>query len=126
MDRIEDAISLRVTNPRAIAKAGGYDYCPQWHEYKLRRYARALEWTYPEMTLIQLKSVHEALEKRFGYSTIVRLRCGYEAISPDEQAIIESIFDEYATGHKPIYKAFEEHYVRPPRVEGKKAHKLIK
>lgn len=122
----EGHITLGVTNPKLIEQAGGYDHCPQYHEHKLRRYARGLVWTYREMTVGQLEKLHSTLTQHFGYSNIVRMRCGYEAISPEDQNTIASIFAQVAPGHEPQYKSFEEHYVKPHRVEGRAAHRLIK
>lgn len=122
----EGATQLNITNPKLIEEAGGYEYCPLHQEHKLRSFARALVWTYREMTLDQLERVHAALISHFGYSKVVRMRCGYEAISPEEQATIAGIFEAVAPGSKPQYKGFEEHYTKPRRVEGKAAHKLLK
>lgn len=116
---------LCVINPKILEAAGGYDHCPLYYEYKLRQFARGLIWTYRELTVAQLEDLHSALISHFGYSTIVRMRCGYEAISPKEQATIASIFEAWAPGVKPQYKGFEEHYVKPPKVEGRAAHKLL-
>lgn len=120
------ARQLTITNPKIIEEAGGYDHCPLYHEYKLRRFARGLVWTYREMTLAQLEDIHHALISHFGYSKVVRMRCGYEVISPDEQAFIAGVFEALAPGNEPEYKTFEEHHVKPPRIEGKAAYKLLK
>lgn len=117
---------LTVTNPTIIEASGGYEHCPLYHEHKLRQFARGLIWKYPAMTLKQTSDLHDELISRYGYSSIVRMRCGYEAISPDQQAEIEEIFHEVAPGFNPQYKSFEAYYTKPPRVEGKAAHKYIK
>lgn len=117
---------LTITNPTLIEASGGYEHCPLYHEHKLRQFARALIWKYPEMTLEQTSNLHDKLISHFGYSNIVRMRCGYEAITPEQQAKIEAIFHEVAPGFKPHYKSFEVRYTKPPRVEGKAVHKLIK
>ena len=117
---------LGLINPYVIEASGGYDHCPMWYEYKLRRYARGLVWSYPDMTVKQLEAVRRDIERTFGHSNTVCMRCGYVAISLDEQAEIANIFAEHAPGHEPRYRAFEEHYVRPQRVEGKAARRLTK
>lgn len=117
---------LGVVNPKTIQEAGGYDHCPLFYEYKLRRFARGFVWSYPDLTLSQLHELHDELFGTFGYSKIVRMRCGYEAISPEEQEPIASIFEDLAPSVTPEYKGFEEHYTKPPRVEGKAARKLLK
>lgn len=117
---------VSVANPRLIERAGGYDHCPQYYEYKLRRYARGLVWRYRAMTVGQLEELHEALTRHFGRSNLVRLRCGYEAISPEAQGQIADIFERIAPGHAPEYKSFEEHYIKPPRIEGRAVHRLRK
>lgn len=122
----EGLLCLGFTNPRLIEEAGGYERCPRYYEYKLRRYARGLVWRYREMSVAQLEALHAALERRFGRSNIVRMRCGYEAIGPEEQAVIAGIFSQVAPGHEPQYKGFEEHYIKPRRVEGKAVHRLMK
>lgn len=120
------ATQLSITNPKIIEEAGGYDHCPLYHEHKLRQFARGLIWTYREMTVAQQEEVHAALISHFGYSTTVRMRCGYEAIGPEEQATIAGLFESLAPGVEPRYKGFEEHYIKPPRIEGKAARKLLK
>lgn len=122
----EERMHLGLVNPLLVEAAGGYDHCPQWHEYKLRRYARGLVWSYPDMTIKQLDAVRHEIERAFGRSNTVRMRCGYVAISPEEQGVIANIFAECAPGHEPRYQAFEEHYVRPQRVEGKAVRRLLK
>lgn len=82
---------LCVINPKILEAAGGYDHCPLYYEYKLRQFARGLIWMYRELTVAQQEDLHSALISHFGYSTIVRMRCGYEAISPKEQATIASM-----------------------------------
>ena len=116
---------LGVVNPKVIQEAGGYDHCPFFYEYKLRRFARGFVWSYPDLTLSQLHELHDELIGTFGYSNIVRMRCGYEAISPEEQELIASIFEDVAPSVTPEYKGFEEHYVKPPRAEGKATRKLL-
>lgn len=54
------------------------------------------------------------------------MRCGYEAISPEEQGFIAKTFATYASTVEPRYQTYEEHYVKPPRIEGRAAHKLLK
>ncbi|OWR77998.1 DUF6078 family protein [Porphyromonas gingivalis] len=121
------ATQISITNPKIIQEAGGYDHCPLYYKYKLRQFARGLIWTYQELTVAQQQQIHEALNTHFGYSSMVRMRCGYEAIDPDEQATIASIFEAVAPGViKPRYRSFEEHYIKPPRVEGRAARKLIR
>lgn len=127
LDAIEAGQALvSVTNPRLIEQAGGYDHCPLYYEYKLRRYARGLVWRYRQMSIGQLDALHEALTKHFGYSNLVRIRCGYEVLSPEEQGQIAAIFARVAPGHEPEYKRFEEHYTKPPRIEGRAVHELGK
>ena len=116
---------LSFTNPALIEEAGGFENCPNYHEHKLRRFARGLAWQYDDLTLAQWKKVKADLSAHFGYSYVVKMRCGYEAISPEEQAEIAQIFDNVAPGHAPHYTTFEEHYFKPPRVEGKEAKKLL-
>lgn len=119
-------LQLSITNPRLIEEAGGYEHCPLFHEYKLRSFARGLVWRYREMTVSQLEEIQQALNQHFGYSKMVRLRCGYEAIDPEEQAVIANIFAQIVPDVSPRYKRFEEHYTKPPRVEGRAAHKYLK
>ncbi|MBR8763791.1 hypothetical protein IX335_001009 [Porphyromonas levii] len=120
-----EAKLLSLTNPRLIEKAGGYDHCPNYHEYKLRRFARGLVWTYDDLTIAQWRDIRSELSAHFSKSAITRMRCGYEAISPEEQELIAHIFDSAAPGSKPRYITYEEHYTKPPRVEGKAAHELL-
>ena len=124
MDRGE--MLLSVMNPKIIEEAGGYDHCPLFLEHKLRRFARGFVWIYRELTVSQLDDLHDELIRTFGYSTMVRMRCGYEAIGSEEQEVIAAIFEEIAPGVEPEYKGFEEHYVKPPRVEGKAVRKLLR
>lgn len=118
---------LSVVNPKIIDEAGGYDHCPPLPRIQAQ--------TFCTRTHLGLSrndrnptppSPQRALIGHFGYSAIVRLRCGYDAISPEEQAAITLLFERLAPGIEPRYKAFEEHYLKPPRVEGKAAHKLLK
>lgn len=122
----ERASFLDVVSPDVLERAGGYAGCPFYYEHKLRRFARGLVWSYPNMTLAQLRDVQVAITAYFGERNTVRYRMGYEAISPEEQAKIAEIFSHYAPGHQPEYKTYEEHYVRPPRIEGKAVHKYLR
>lgn len=117
---------LTITNPQLIDKAGGYDHCPNYYEYKLRRYARGLVWSYDDLTLAQWRQVQAQLNRQFGYSEMKRIRHGYVALSPEEQGVIAEIFTRIAPGSAPQYITYEEHYAKPPRVEGRAAHKLLK
>lgn len=117
---------LTITNPQLIDKAGGYDHCPNYYEYKLRRYARGLVWSYDDLTLAQWRQVQTQLNRQFGYSEMKRIRHGYVALSPEEQGVIAEIFTRIAPGSTPQYITYEEHYAKPPRVEGRAAHKLLK
>jgi len=81
---------LGVVNPKTIQEAGGYDHCPLFYEYKLRRFARGFVWFYPDLTLSQLHELHDELFGTFGYSKIVRMRCGYEAIE-----VFPDLWDEW-------------------------------
>lgn len=41
LERIDrGTMFLDVVNPKVIQEAGGYDHCPLFYEYKLRRFAR--------------------------------------------------------------------------------------
>ena len=117
---------LTITNPQLIDKAGGYDHCPNYYEYKLRRYARGLVWRYDDLTLAQWRQVQAQLNRQFGYSEMKRIRHGYVALSPEEQGVIAEIFTRIAPGSAPQYITYEEHYAKPPRVEGRAVHKLLK
>ena len=117
---------LTITNPQLIDKAGGYDHCPNYYEHKLRRYARGLVWSYDDLTLAQWRQIQTQLNRQFGYSEMKRIRHGYVAISPEEQGVIAETFTSIAPGSEPRYITYEEHYTKPPRVEGRAAHKLLK
>lgn len=117
---------LTITNPQLIERAGGYDHCPNYHEHKLRRYARRLVWRYDDMTLGQKRQIESQLNAHFGKNAVIRMRCGYEAISPEEQGFIAETFAAYAPAVEPQYVTYEEHYTKPPRIEGRAAHKLLK
>lgn len=115
---------VSLVNPRLIERVGGYEHCPMYHEYKLRRFARGLIWRYNELTIGQHAEIHTAILDHFGKATTNRYRFGYEAISPECQQSIEDIFERLAPGHKPQYRSYEEHYIKPARVEGKAARKI--
>ena len=117
---------LTITNPQLIDKAGGYDHCPNYYEHKLRRYARGLVWSYDDLTLAQWRQIQTQLNRQFGYSEMKRIRHGYVALSPEEQGVIAETFTRIAPSSAPQYITYEEHYVKPPRVEGRAAHKLLK
>lgn len=121
----QGAIYLSVVNPQIIEKAGGYESCPSYYEHKLRRYARGLIWSYDELTIAQWRTLKAELNAHFGYHNMVRMRCGYEAISPEDQERIADIFARVAAHSSPRYRSYEEHYIKPPRVEGKAVHKLM-
>ncbi|WP_238296467.1 DUF6078 family protein [Porphyromonas uenonis] len=106
--------------------AGGYDHCPNYYEHKLRRYARGLVWSYDDLTLAQWRQIQTQLNRQFGYSEMKRIRHGYVALSPEEQGVIAQIFTTIAPGSEPQYVTYEEHYTKPPRIEGRAAHKLLK
>ena len=117
---------LTITNPQLIERAGGYDHCPNYYEHKLRRYARGLVWSYDDLTPAQWRQIQTQLNRQLGYSEMKRIRHGYVALSPEEQGVIAEIFTTIAPGSEPRYITYEEHYTKPPRIEGRAAHKLLK
>lgn len=117
-------MQIQITNPILIQEAGGYEHCPLYYELKIRRFARGLVWKYPDLTGRQLDQIHAELTDLFGYSKVVRLRCGYEVLTPEEQEAIAHLWQSIAPGHAPQYRAFEEHYIKPRRVEGKASRKI--
>lgn len=112
----ENLIFIDVTNPKLIEKAGGYDLCPQFHRWELRRYARGMRWRYGMLSGDAQQAIHEELESHFGYALIGRMRRGDEVISPEDQAYIKDVFARYAEGVEPEFTDFEMHYVKPPRL----------
>ena len=106
---------LGVANPQRIEQAGGYDHCPEYHKWELRRFARGMCWHYGRLTGDAQAAIHQTLEKHFGRSLMGRMRRGDEVISPEEQEYIRTVFAEQAQGVEPELLAFEEHYIKPPR-----------
>ena len=51
----------------------------------------------------------------FGRSLMGRMHRGDEVISPEDQEYIRRVFAQVAPGVEPVFMAFEEHYVKPPR-----------
>lgn len=129
MNALEDdrrgQVFLSIVNPAIIEAAGGYEHCPLYYEWRKRRFARGLVWKYPELTGAQWAAIRHDLAMEFYPSTLRRIRFGYEAISPEEQSKIAEIFARYAPDVEPRYKSFEEHYIKPPRIEGKEARKFL-
>lgn len=111
----QERFFLSIANPRIIEKAGGYDHCPVFHRWELRRFARGMRWRYGALTSDAQDAIHERLESHFGYALIGRMRRGDEVISPDDQAYIRKVFAEAGQGVEPEFLAFEEHYIKPPR-----------
>lgn len=106
---------INITNPQRIAQAGGYNHCPEFHLWQLRRFARGMRWRYGALTGDAQAEIHDRLETHFGRSLMGRMHRGDVVISPEEQAYIRSVFAEVAPGVEPVFLAFEEHYVKPPR-----------
>ena len=106
---------LGVANPQLIEQAGGYDHCPEYYRWELRRFARGMRWRYGALTGDAQEEIHERLEGYFGRSLMGRMRRGDEVISPDAQEYIRSVFAELAGGIEPEFLSFEEHYIKPPR-----------
>ena len=111
----KEIVFLGVTNPQLIEKAGGYDHCPEFHRWELRRFARGMRWRYGALTGDAQEAIHQTLEWHFGHALMGRMRRGDEVISPKDQEYIRKVFAEMAQGVEPEFMAFEEHYVNPPR-----------
>lgn len=118
-------MGLGVTNPQLIEQLGGYDHCPRFYEWRLRQFARFLVWNYPDLTGRQWQAIKYDLVSAFSENTLKRFRNGYEAISPGEQERIAEVFARHSPDVRPRYKRTEEHYLKPPRIEGKEARKLL-
>lgn len=106
---------ISVVNPRHIEAQGGYDHCPQYHEWKLRAYARGMRWYYGQLTGDAQTAIHRSLERHFGKSLMGRMRRGDEMISPEDQEVIRSIFARYAPDVAPEFLAIEMHHIKPHR-----------
>lgn len=91
---------INVTNPQRIAQAGGYNHCPEFHLWQLRRFARGMRWRYGALTGDAQAEIHDRLETHFGRSLMGRMHRGDVVISPEEQAYIRSVFAEVAPGGK--------------------------
>lgn len=68
----EGTTFLEVVNPEVMATAGGYDHCPEFHQWVLRRYARGMQWHYGVLTGDAEVAIHRTLEEHFGRSLIGR------------------------------------------------------
>lgn len=111
----EGRITLGVTNPQLIEQAGGYEHCPEFHQWKLRRYARGMRWQYGALTGDAQAEIQQTLEDYFGRSLMGRMRRGDEVISPESQDYIRSVFAQIAPDVEPEFLSYEEHYCKPPR-----------
>lgn len=114
-DIAKGAIFLTIVNPRLIEQAGGYERCPEFQKWELRRFARGMRWRYGALTGDAQKAIHERLEEHFGRALTGRMRRGDEVISPEDQEYIRRVFAESGQGVEPEFVAYEEHYVKPPR-----------
>lgn len=111
----EGATMLQVTSPRIIEEAGGFDHCPHYYEWRLRRFARGMQWRYGALTGDQQDAIQRELKMRFGYSLVGRMRRGDEVISPEQQEEIRAIFARHSDTVEPHFESFEMHYIKPPR-----------
>lgn len=110
-------ISIEITNPQLIEQAGGYEHCPQYHQWLLRRYARGMRWKYGALTGDAQHAIHRELQEHFGQALIGRMRRGDEVISPEEQDYIRSVFARHAKDVEPEFTSYEMHYIKPSRLK---------
>lgn len=108
-------LTIGVTNPKLIEEHGGYEHCPMYHEWKLRRYARGMRWRYGALTVEAQQAIHQELTHHFGYALIGRIRRGDEVISPEDQKYIHSVFARFSDEVEPEFLDFEMHYIKPQR-----------
>lgn len=99
---------VTVVNPANVNNNS--EVCPYFREDKTIRLAYGMTHLYDSLTYKQANAVKRQLYTYFGRSMYYRIRNKERAITPKEQAFIQTVFERNGVEEKPTFDTYVEQY----------------